>query len=281
MNKPVRICYNHRAQRKDGAGAPEREVIGLRIEVLGVGFDDVTLDEAVERGMDLLHGTGTHYVVTPNPEIVEVCRERRDVAEAVNGADLVLPDGVGVIRGASILGTPLRCRIPGIEFAAGLLGRMAEEGRSLYLLGAKPGVAEEAARRLTGRYPGLRIAGTGDGYFQEDAPVVEAIRRSGADVVFVCLGAPKQELWMAGHGPATGARLLCGLGGSLDVFAGVVERAPKFWCDHGLEWFYRLCREPWRWRRMMKLPLFLIHVRQERWGRRAGLRSGGPTDGHG
>ena len=94
--------------------------------------------------------------------------------------------------------------------------------------------------------------------------VVEDIRQSGADVVFVCLGAPKQELWMKKNGPATGAHLLCGLGGSLDVFAGVVERAPKFWSDHGLEWLYRLCKEPKRIGRMMKLPLFLVHVKQEK-----------------
>ena len=118
--------------------------------------------------------------------------------------------------------------------------------------------------RLQKQYPGLKIAGTHDGYFKEDAPVVEAIRESGADCVFVCLGAPKQELWMARNGPATDAHLLCGLGGSLDVFAGTVERAPKFWSDHGLEWFYRLCKEPKRIGRMMKLPLFLVHVRQEK-----------------
>ena len=97
--------------------------------------------------------------------------------------------------------------------------------------------------------------------------MAEAIRASEADCVFVCLGAPKQELWMAKWGEETGARLLCGLGGSLDVFAGVVERAPKFWSDHGLEWFYRLCKEPKRIGRMMKLPLFLLHVRKEKRGR--------------
>ena len=163
-----------------------------------------------------------------------------------------------------MLGTPLKEKTPGIEFAAGLMGKMAETGKSLYLLGAKPGVAEAAAERLQAQYPGLKIAGTHDGYFKEDAPVVEAIRESGADCVFVCLGAPKQELWMAKNGPATGAHVLCGLGGSLDVFAGTVERAPKFWSDHGLEWFYRLCKEPKRIGRMMKLPLFLVHVRQEK-----------------
>ncbi|MCI9120162.1 MAG: WecB/TagA/CpsF family glycosyltransferase [Oscillibacter sp.] len=236
----------------------------MRINVLGVGFDNLTMDEAVERGMELLRTPGPHSVVTPNPEIVEICRENLAARQAVNGADLVLADGIGVVKGARMLGTPLKAKVPGIEFAAGLMARMAREGRSLYLLGAKPGVAELAGRRLAEQYPGLNIAGTHDGYFQEDGPVAEAIRTSGADCVFVCLGAPKQELWMAKHGAETGARLLCGLGGSLDVFAGVVERAPKFWSDHGLEWFYRLCKDPRRAGRMMKLPLFLVHVQREK-----------------
>ncbi|MDD3347123.1 WecB/TagA/CpsF family glycosyltransferase [Oscillibacter sp.] len=236
----------------------------MRIDVLGVGFDNVTMEEAVARGVELLHSDGAHYVVTPNPEIVEVCREDPAAAEAVNGADLVLPDGVGVVKGARMLGTPLKEKVPGIEFAAHFMERMAEEGKSLYLLGAKPDVAAQAAENLRRQYAGLRIAGVHDGYFHEDAPVVEEIAQSGADVVFVCLGAPKQEKWMRKNGAATGARVLCGLGGSLDVFAGVVERAPKFWSDHGLEWFYRLCKEPRRIGRMMKLPLFLVHVKQER-----------------
>ena len=236
----------------------------MRVDVLGVGFDNLTMAEAVERGMALLREDGPHYVVTPNPEIVEVCRENPEAKAAVNSADLVLPDGIGVIKGAAMLGTPLKERVPGIEFAAHLMGRMAEEGKSLYLLGAKPGIAEMAAEKLRETYPGLQIAGTHDGYFQEDGPVAEAIAASGADCVFVCLGAPKQEFWMVKNGAATGAKLLCGLGGSLDVFAGTVERAPKFWRDHGLEWFYRLMKDPKRIGRMMKLPLFLIHVKQEK-----------------
>jgi len=240
----------------------------MRIDVLGVGFDNVTMDEAVELGAGFLHGEGTHYVVTPNPEIVEVCRENRAARSAVNGADLVLPDGIGIIKAAAMLGTPLKEKTPGIEFAARIAEKMAEAGLSLYLLGAKPGVAEAAAKNLQAEHPGLKIAGTHDGYFRDDAPVVRAVADSGADAVFVCLGAPKQELWMEKNGKETGARLLCGLGGSLDVFAGVTERAPEFWSKHGLEWFYRLCKEPRRIGRMMKLPLFLVHVRQERGKRR-------------
>ncbi|MBQ7778764.1 MAG: WecB/TagA/CpsF family glycosyltransferase [Oscillibacter sp.] len=236
----------------------------MRIDVLGVGFDNLTMEEAVAEGMSLVNSDGFHYVVTPNPEIVEVCQENPEAMKTVNGADLVLPDGIGVVKGAAMLGTPLKGRVPGIEFASGLMAEMAKSGKTLYLLGAKPGVAEQAAEKLKGNFPGLNIVGTHDGYFKEDGPIVEDIRASGADVVFVCLGAPKQEFWMVKNGPASGAHLMCGLGGSLDVFAGVVERAPKFWCDHGLEWFYRLCKEPKRIGRMMKLPLFLVHVKQEK-----------------
>lgn len=236
----------------------------MRVDVLGVGFDNYTMDEAVDAGMRLLHADGTHYVVTPNPEIVEVCRTDPTARAAVNGADLVLPDGIGVIKGAAMLGKPLKEKTPGIEFAGRLMEKMAGDGLSLYLLGAKPGVAKLAGERLAARYPGLVIAGAHDGYFKEDAPVIKEITQSGADAVFVCLGAPKQELWMAKNGPATGARLLCGLGGSLDIFAGVSQRAPEFWTKNGLEWFYRLCKEPRRFGRMMRLPLFLIHVRQEK-----------------
>lgn len=236
----------------------------MRIDVLGIGFDNLTMDEAVAEGLRLINAEGAHYVATPNPEIVEVCRENPAARDAVNGADLVLPDGIGVVKGAAMLGTPLKGKTPGIEFAGYLMEKMAQQGKSLFLLGAKPGVAEMAAVRLGQQYPGLNMAGTHDGYFREDAPIVEEIRQSGADCVFVCLGAPKQELWMAKNGLATGAHLLCGLGGSLDVFAGTVQRAPEFWSRHGLEWFYRLCKEPRRIGRMMKLPLFLVHVKQEK-----------------
>ena len=235
----------------------------MRVDILGVGFDNVTMDQAVAEGLRLMSAEGAHYVATPNPEIVEVCREDPEARAAVNGADLVIADGVGVIYGAKLLGTPLKERLPGIEFAKRLMAEMAKNGKKLYLLGAKPGVAEEAARRLRTQYPGLVIAGTHDGYFQEDGPVTEAIRGSGADVVFVRLGAPKQEKWMRKNGEATGAHLLVGLGGCLDVFSGAVQRAPEVFQRLGLEWLHRLAKNPSRIGRMMKLPLFLVHVGAE------------------
>ena len=230
----------------------------MRTDVLGVAFDDVTLEEAVDRGMALLDEEGPHLVATPNPEIVQIAEKDPEFAKILADAALVLADGVGVIHAAKILGRPLKGRVPGIEFASALMERMAQTGRRLYLLGAKPGVAEMAAANLQAKYPGLVICGTHDGYFKEDGPVVQAIRDSGAEAVFVCLGAPKQEKWIAANGAATGAKLLVGLGGSLDVFAGTVKRAPEAFQKLGMEWFYRLCTQPSRIGRMAKLPLFLV-----------------------
>ena len=139
----------------------------MRINILGVGFDNVTMDEALARGEALLCAEGAHYVVTPNPEIVETCRANAAANAAVNGADLVLPDGIGIVYGAKILHEPLRSRVPGIEFGTGMIERCAGLGKSVYLLGAKPGVAEQAAENLKKRFPGLVIAGTHDGYFKD------------------------------------------------------------------------------------------------------------------
>lgn len=227
---------------------------------MGVSFDDLTPEEAADQGLALAKGPGCRYVVTPNPELVMIARKDESYRQRLAGAALTLPDGVGVIYAAKILGRPLKSRVPGVDFAQDLMGRMAKEGLSLYLLGAKPGVAEMAAENLQKAYPGLTIAGTHDGYFQEDGPVVDAIRASGAAVVFVCLGAPKQENWMAQNGEKTGAHLLVGLGGALDVFAGTVRRAPEKWQKLGLEWLYRLIKQPSRIGRMAKLPLFLVQA---------------------
>ncbi len=230
---------------------------------MGVGFDDLTLEEAVAAGEKLAQGPGFSYVVTPNPEIVDLARADAGYRDLLNGAGLVLPDGIGVVYAAKLLGRPLKGRVPGIDFATGLLDRLAKNGGKLFLLGAKPGVAEQAAARLKAAHPGLVICGVNDGYFKDSAPVVEKIKEAAADVVFVCLGAPKQEKWMAQYGPETGAHLMAGLGGALDVYAGNVKRAPVLWQKLGMEWAYRLIRQPSRIGRMAKLPLFLVDARRQ------------------
>ena len=237
-----------------------------RIDVLGVGFDDLTMDEAVETALGFTAARGARYVCTPNPEIVLAARTDAELAAALAGADMVLADGVGVTKAAVMLGTPLKARVPGIDFAANVMARLAGRGGSVYLFGAKPGVAEAAAAKLAETYPGLVIAGTDDGYFTDDGPVIEKINAAGPDFLMVCLGSPKQERWMAGNASKLNAGLMAGLGGSLDVLAGNVRRAPEAWRKLGLEWLYRVIKEPKRLGRVARLPLFVLEAAAE--GRR-------------
>jgi N-acetylglucosaminyldiphosphoundecaprenol N-acetyl-beta-D-mannosaminyltransferase len=232
-----------------------------RIDVLGIGFDDKTVEEAVARACKIMRNDEKAYIVTPNPEIVWICRRNKALRDAVNNAGLVLPDGIGIVLGARILGTPLRCgRVPGIDFAAALFDKIAESGGNVFLLGSKPGVAEEAGIKLAEKHPGLAIAGVADGYFTEDGPIIDLINAAAPDLLLVCLGAPKQELWMAENIKRLNSRLCAGLGGSLDVFANRVKRAPILFRKLGLEWFYRLICQPARIKRMIKLPLFIFAV---------------------
>ena len=231
-----------------------------RIEILGVPFDNITKSEAVDYAFSLQKEHKAYYVVTPNPEIVMLARDNPDMLSAVKDAELVIADGIGVIYGAKILGTPLGDRIPGIDFTTALMEKMNEEGRSLFLFGAKPGVAEKAAENLGIKFPGIKIVGTNDGYFKDDEPIIEKINAAKPDLMLVCLGAPKQEKWMQANAQRLDVGIMVGAGGSLDVFAGVVERAPEIWQKLGLEWLHRLLKEPRRIGRMTKLPKFIFAV---------------------
>jgi len=233
----------------------------VRTHILGVGFDDITINQAVYFALDLIERNEKSYVVTPNPEIIWMCRKNNELMKIINNAKLVLADGIGVTIGAKILGTPIKGgRVPGIDFISALFEKLAVRSGRIFLFGAKPGVANEAGAKLEAMYPGLIIAGVSDGYFTDSNKIVEQINASNADVLLVCLGAPKQELWMSEHLDKLNVPLLAGLGGSLDVFAGRVRRAPVFFQRAGLEWFYRIIKEPRRIRRSLNLPLFLLTV---------------------
>ena len=173
-----------------------------------------------------------------------------------------------MVYSAKILGTPLKERVAGFDFACDMLDVLDEMGGRLYLLGSKPGVAEEAGRRILEQHPNIVLCGVHDGYFQDSDPVAREVAQAQPDLLFVCLGAPKQEKWIARFGLLTGAKLAIGLGGALDVFAGNVERAPEQWQKLGMEWAYRLVKEPKRIGRMAKLPLVLVKAA----GRRASGR---------
>lgn len=236
----------------------------MKKEVLGVMFDDLTREEAAQAGAALLEEDKFHYVVTPNPEFILAAEKDGEFRRVLNEADLVLADGIGVVYSARIQGTPLKGRVTGIGFAGDMLSVLNSQGGRLYLLGAKPGVAEEAGRRIVEKFPNITLCGTQDGYFKDEEAVLLKVAAARPDLLFVCLGAPKQEKWMARWGRHTGARLAIGLGGALDVFAGKVERAPESWQKLGLEWAYRLTKEPQRAGRMAKLPLVLVKAAGKR-----------------
>ena len=229
----------------------------MKQDVLGLQFDNVTMDEAVARAEELLEAPGASIVVTPNAEIGYEALHDAQFRALLNGAELVLPDGAGVVLAAKLRKTPLKQKVAGVDFADRLLGVLAETGKTLYLLGGKPGIAELAAQKMVEKHPGLRICGTADGYFKEETPVIEKINAVKPDVLFVCVGAPKQEIFMNAHRDELDVRLMAGLGGSLDAFAGTVKRAPKWMIRCNLEWLYRLVKEPKRFGRMLRLPKYL------------------------
>ena len=236
----------------------------MKIDVMGLKFDSVTMDEALSRAEALLRGEKAAYVVTPNAEIAYEALHDVQLREMLNGADLMLPDGAGVVLASKLLRTPVKQKVAGVDFAAGLLGVLERNGQSLYLLGGKTGIGELAAQKMLEAHPQLRIAGIADGYFRDEAPVIEKINASGADALFVCLGAPKQERFMVQHQQELHVHLMAGLGGSLDAFAGTVQRAPAWMIRLNLEWLYRLIREPKRFRRMLRLPKYLWAVMLKR-----------------
>ena len=230
----------------------------MKKQVMTITFDNITMEEAVGTAMGHIAARSRCRVVTPNAEFALEAKKNPRFLNILNTSQLVLADGISVVLASKIIGDPMVGRVTGVGFAQALAAAMAQEGKSLFLLGAKPGVAEKAAQKLKETYPGLKIAGTHDGYFKEEGTVVEAINAAQPDALLVCLGAPKQEYFMETHDAALEVPVMAGLGGSMDVLAGNVQRAPEFFQKYGLEWLYRLVKEPQRWRRMIKLPLYLL-----------------------
>lgn len=234
-----------------------------KVNILGVYVDTVTIKQAADRIMRFFEEDKLHKVYTPNSEILMVAHKDEDFKALLNDAELLTADGIGVVYAAKMLGRPISERAAGYDIACDVLERIKGTSHSVFLFGGKPGVAETAKEKLEEKYPGLKIAGMRNGYFkpEEEPEIVSEINASGADLLFVCLGAPKQEQWLARNAAGLkGVRVAMGIGGSLDVFAGTVLRAPDWYCRHGLEWFYRLKKEPWRAKRMLALPKFALTV---------------------
>ncbi|WP_125583983.1 WecB/TagA/CpsF family glycosyltransferase [Levilactobacillus cerevisiae] len=232
------------------------------VTVLGIPFVKTTATALLSELQRRITQQQNTFVVTANPEIVMYAHDHSAYHDLVLGADFITPDGVGILDGAKILKQPLPERITGFDTLQALLAWGSTHHRSAYFLGAKPEVIAQLKPILARDYPGLVIAGIHDGYFQDEAPIVADIQEKQPDMVFTALGFPKQEQFIHQYRHVTKG-LWMGVGGSFDVLAGAVIRAPKFWQEHHLEWFYRTVKEPKRLKRIAVIPHYLHLVRQQ------------------
>ncbi len=237
-----------------------------RVRILGCRVDATDGADAVRRIVSLAQGEGTSLVVTLGTEMIVAAQRDAAFRSALNAAALSLCDTIGVLYAARLYGVRIPERVTGVDLIDPLCEALARADLPLYLLGAKGDTAARAAAALVARHPGLRIAGARDGYFpaSDDEAVAREIARSGARVLLVGLGSPRQELWIRANLANSGARVGIGVGGSFDVLAGNLERAPEKWRRLNLEWLYRLLKEPQRWRRQLALPLFVLLALRER-----------------
>lgn len=231
-----------------------------KVNILGVNVNSLTMDSAVKKAEGLIQEGGFHCVFTPNPEIIWNARKDPELKEILNNADLLLPDGIGVVMASKIKKQPMPERVSGYDFTRRLLDL---QGHSFFLFGAKPGVAESAAEKLRKENPQIQIAGTRNGYFDDEKDtddIINQINQSGADVLIVCLGVPKQERWIYRNRKKLKPALCIGVGGTLDVIAGVAKRAPDIFIKLNLEWLYRTVKQPSRLKRNWVLPVFMLNV---------------------
>ena len=225
-----------------------------RVNVAGVYVDNLSEDETLSRIGELIAGGGSHYMTVVNAAKVVAARRDSELRDRLAKAALVTADGMSVVWASRLVGDPLKQRVTGIDLFERLVGYAAARGLSVYFFGARDQSVRGVVERFTARFPGLRVAGYRDGYFDaaQEAEIARQIRRSKADLLFVALGSPRQEEWIGRHLDATGARFALGVGGSFDHLSGLQRRAPAWMQRAGLEWLHRVAREPRRlWRRYL------------------------------
>jgi len=240
-----------------------------KVNVLGVNFSNVTMDQALDYSFNQFFKSESkgHIIVTPNPEIVIKANQESDFSKMINQADLCLPDGIGVVLGAKYLNKSLKEKVGGYSYTMAVLERLAKQKGSVYLFGAGEGVAKKAADKLSTDYPGLEIAGYHSGYYsqEDEIYIVEDIAASEADYLIVCLGAGRQESFMYKYKDQLNVKAMIGNGGAIDTMTGVVKRAPDLWIKLGLEWLYRALDDKKRLQRVrVMIPAYFKLLRQEK-----------------
>jgi N-acetylglucosaminyldiphosphoundecaprenol N-acetyl-beta-D-mannosaminyltransferase len=240
-----------------------------KIKIVGIPIDNLKREKFLDLVYTALEQKQKNvFVVTANPEIIMNAKNSPSYREALLQADFIIPDGSGVIKASNILGNPLQEKITGYDLVHTFLSYASENRKSVYFFGAKEGIAVEAINKALELYPNIQIAGTKHGYAGLGQDVAEEIAAAKPDFVFVGLGAPLQEKWIASYRHLFPHSVLMGVGGSFDVLSGNVKRAPKFWLDRNLEWFHRLITQPTRGKRMLKLPVFVAAVYKQKWASR-------------
>ena len=233
------------------------------VKILDVPVHPLTMQEAVSvLGKSIANGEQA-FVVTANAEIIMMCQQDADYKKIVSqDAQLVLPDGAGAVWAGRHLGYKVPERVAGFDLYCNLLKEAAAKGYKAYFFGGSPGIAEAAKTKSEELYPSVQVVGCRNGYFKEEESqaIIDEINASGADMLFAALGAPKQEKWLVRYRDQLKPKILMGIGGSFDVFAGKMERAPKWMQDASLEWLFRLYKQPSRFMRMMALPKFVLKV---------------------
>ncbi len=232
-----------------------------KISLLGVGITKASRQEILEfiyRGLEKLHEK--YYIVTPNPELLVIADKDRDYKNILNSAKLALPDGVGVMLGARILGKPLKDRITGVDLVKSLSNYVAKQPITVSFLGGGPGVAEKTSECLRKMYPGLNV-----GWVSQEW--TDDLKNNKTDILFVAFGSPKQEVWIKNNLKNLPVKVAIGVGGSFDFISGKVPRAPKVLRDFGLEWLFRLIIQPWRIKRQFSLIKFVYLIFKEKFGK--------------
>jgi N-acetylglucosaminyldiphosphoundecaprenol N-acetyl-beta-D-mannosaminyltransferase len=241
-----------------------------KLSIMGVRIDNLSMDEVLKIAEEKIEKDEQYIIYTPNTEFIMMCQKDKEFLNLMNESDINIPDGIGLIYAGKIKKHPLKEKVGGYDLSVNLLKMANDKGLKLYVVGGKPGVAEAAMENVREKYPGIKIVGTQHGYFkgthlgkkghEEEIAVIEDINKHQPHILFVGFGAKKQELWIEYNKDLINANVIIGNGGTLDGLAGIVKRAPDIFIKLGLEWLYRLMKEPKRIKRQIVLPVFMLKV---------------------
>ncbi len=239
----------------------------MKTKILDISFDTYTMKEAIEVANQFLLSDKNHYVVTPNSEMCVEARDDDEFREILNNADLVIPDGIGVVFASKLNKVKLKERVAGYDFVVNFFQNHNKKDKlNVYLLGSKPGVTDKAKTKIEEKFKNVQIIGHRNGYFkkEEEEQIVSEIAKLNPDIVLIALGMNKQEKFMYTYRNKLNSKISIGVGGAIDVFAGEVKRAPDIFIKLNLEWFYRLLKQPSRFFRMLSIPKFMLIVALEK-----------------